>query len=73
VIPSPRPLVDVTLKPLVRDGVVCSAHARLEQAEEAVNRLGVNVALDVELGRVADSAVCIALLTQSVVGLVLVG
>jgi hypothetical protein len=31
---APRPLVQVALKPLVRDGVVRSAHAGLEQAKE---------------------------------------
>jgi hypothetical protein len=36
---APRPLVQVALKPLVRDRVVRSPHARLEQTEEAVNRL----------------------------------
>src|SRR4051794_2557162 len=32
---APRPLVQVALQPLVRDRVMRSAHARLEQAEEA--------------------------------------
>jgi len=42
---APRPLVQVALEPLVRDGVVSAAHPGLEQAEEAFDGLGVNVAL----------------------------
>jgi hypothetical protein len=38
---APRPLVQVALKPLVRDGVVSATHPTLEQAEEAVDGLRV--------------------------------
>ena len=38
---APCPLVQVTLQPLVRDGVVRATDTRLEQAEEAVDGLRV--------------------------------
>src|SRR5438034_9711303 len=39
---APSPFVQVTLKPLVRDGMVSTAHAGFEQAEEPVDGLCVN-------------------------------
>src|SRR5437667_5565561 len=63
---SARPLVEVGLKPALRDRVVRAAHARFKQAKEAFNRLRVDVALDVDALAVANSAVPV-LLANSVV------
>lgn len=44
----PRELVQVPLQPLAADGVVRPTNAVLHQREETVNRLGVDVAVNVD-------------------------
>jgi hypothetical protein len=55
VVPLPDPLVQVAGKPACRDRVVGSAHVGLEVAEEALNRVRVYVAIDVDALRVLDA------------------
>src|SRR5438128_436664 len=47
---APRPLVQVALKPLMRDGVMRSAHTRLEQTEEPVDGLRMHIPVHVDAG-----------------------
>src|SRR6266511_5899075 len=70
---APRPFVQVALQPLVRDGVMRSPNARLEQAKEPVDGLGMHVPVNVDAGAMLDSAVRVALLAEPLVRLVFVG
>src|SRR5207253_9573855 len=70
---APRPLVQVALEPLVRDGVMRATDARLEQAEEAVDGLGMHVPVHVDAGLVLDPPMDAALLAEPLIRLVFVG
>src|SRR5581483_78369 len=65
---APHPLVQVALEPLGRDRVMRSAHAGLEQAEEALHGLCVNIAFDVDPVAVADAPVPVRLPDRQVAG-----
>src|SRR5438132_4200146 len=69
---APRPFVQVTLQPLVRDGVMRASHAGLEQPEEAVDGLRMHVPVHVDAGVVVDPAVRVAALPKPLVDLVFV-
>lgn len=53
--------------------MVDTAHAVLEQAEEALHRVGVDVAFDVDFGAVPDAVVRPVLTADDFVGVPLVG
>lgn len=59
-VPLPNPLVEVALEPAPRDRVMGTTDIGFEVAKEAINRLGVNLALDVYPRPVIDSPVEIA-------------
>src|SRR5258708_2382929 len=65
---APRPLVQVALKPFVRDGVMRATDATFEQAEEPVDGLRMHVPVNVDPGLVLDPAVRVALLAKPLVG-----
>src|SRR4051794_39764174 len=66
---APRPLVQVALQPLVRDGVMSATDACLEQPEEPVDGLRMHVPVYVDPGVVIDPAMGVALFPKPLVDL----
>lgn len=70
---APGVLVQVGLEPLARDLLVGTAHPGLEIAEEALDRVRVDVAIDVMPRGVVDHAVARVLARKRLVGHPVVG